>query len=85
MKTYEDGTIVFDAWYDDEARTIKHDFTKPIISNVDIYAKWKKIEKPVVPPEPEVERVKITYSPGEGKGPNAVMKIPKSDEDYKVH
>ena len=84
LKTYEDGTIVFDAWYDDEARTIKHDFTKPIISNVDIYAKWKKIEKPVVPPEPEVERVKITYSPGEGKGPNAVMKIPKSDEDYKV-
>lgn len=84
LKTYEDGTIVFDAWYDDEARTIKHDFTKPIISNVDIYAKWKKIEKPVVPPKPEVERVKITYSPGEGKGPNAVMKIPKSDEDYKV-
>ena len=84
LKTYVDGTIVFDAWYDDEARTIKHDFTKPIISNVDIYAKWKKIEKPVVPPEPEVERVKITYSPGEGKGPNAVMKIPKSDEDYKV-
>ena len=84
LKTYEDGTIVFDAWYDDEARTIKHDFTKPIISNVDIYAKWKKIEKQVVPPEPEVERVKITYSPGEGKGPNAVMKIPKSDEDYKV-
>lgn len=84
LKTYEDGTIVFDAWYDDEARTIKHDFTKPIISDVNIYAKWKKIEKPVVPPEPEVERVKITYSPGEGKGPNAVMKIPKSDEDYKV-
>ena len=84
LKTYEDGTIVFDAWYDDEARTIKHDFTKPIISDVNIYAKWKKIEKPVVPPEPEVERVQITYSPGEGKGPNAVMKIPKSDEDYKV-
>ena len=84
LKTYEDGTIVFDAWYDDEARTIKHDFTKPIISDVNIYAKWKKIEKPVVPPEPEVERVKITYSPGEGKGKNAVMKIPKSDEDYKV-
>lgn len=84
LKTYEDGTIVFDAWYDDEARTIKHDFTKPIISNVNIYAKWKKIEKPVVPPEPEVQRVKITYSPGKGKGPNAVMKIPKSDEDYKV-
>lgn len=84
LKTYEDGTIVFDAWYDDEACTIKHDFTKPIVSNVDVYAKWKKIEKPVVPPEPEVERVKITYSPGEGKGPNAVMKIPKSDEDYKV-
>lgn len=84
LKTYEDGTIVFDAWYDDEARTIKHDFTKPIISDVNIYAKWKKIEKPVVPPEPEVERVQITYSPGEGKGKNAVMKIPKSDEDYKV-
>ena len=84
LKTYEDGTIVFDAWYDDEACTIKHDFTKPIISDVNIYAKWKKIEKPVVPPEPEVERVQITYSPGEGKGKNAVMKIPKSDEDYKV-
>ena len=84
LKTYEDGTIVFDDWYDDEARTIKHDFTKPIISDVNIYAKWKKIEKPVVPPEPEVERVQITYSPGEGKGKNAVMKIPKSDEDYKV-
>lgn len=64
LKTYEDGTIVFDAWYDDEACTIKHDFTKPIISDVNIYAKWKKIEKPVVPPEPEVERVQITYSPG---------------------
>lgn len=84
LKTYEDGTIVFDAWYDDEACTIKHDFTKPIVSNVDVYAKWKKIDKPVTPPEPEVERVKITYSPGKGKGPNAVMKIPKSDEDYKV-
>ena len=84
LKTYEDGTIVFDAWYDDEACTIKHDFTKPIVSNVDVYAKWKKIDKPVVPPEPEVERVQITYSPGEGKGKNAVMKIPKSDEDYKV-
>lgn len=84
LKTYEDGTIVFEAWYDDEACTIKHDFTKPIISDVNIYAKWKKIEKPVVPPEPEVERVQITYSPGEGKGKNAVMKIPKSDEDYKV-
>ena len=84
LKTYEDGTIVFDAWYDDEACTIKHDFTKPIISDVNIYAKWKKIEKPVVPPEPEVERVQITYSPGEGKGKNAVMKIPKLDEDYKV-
>ena len=84
LKTYEDGTIVFDAWYDDEARTIKHDFTKPIVSNVDVYAKWKKIDKPVTPPEPEVERVQITYSPGKGKGPNYVMKIPKSDEDYKV-
>ena len=84
LKTYEDGTIGFDAWYDDEARTIKHDFTKPIVSNVDVYAKWKKIDKPVTPPEPEVERVQITYSPGKGKGPNYVMKIPKSDEDYKV-
>lgn len=84
LKTYEDGTIVFDAWYDDEACTIKHDFTKPIVSNVDVYAKWKKIDKPVAPPEPEVEKYKITYSAGEGKGPNAVMKIPKSDEDYKV-
>lgn len=84
LKTYEDGTIVFDAWYDDEACTIKHDFTKPIVSNVDVYAKWKKIDKPVAPPEPEVEKYQITYSAGEGKGPNAVMKIPKSDEDYKV-
>lgn len=84
LKTYEDGTIVFDAWYDDEACTIKHDFTKPIVSNVDVYAKWKKIDKPVAPPEPEVEKYQITYSPGEGKGKNAVMKIPKSDEDYKV-
>ena len=84
LKTYEDGTIVFDAWYDDEACTIKHDFTKPIVSNVDVYAKWKKIDKPVAPPEPEVEKYQITYSPGEGKGPNKVMKIPKSDEDYKV-
>lgn len=84
LRTYEDGTIVFDAWYDDEACTIKHDFTKPIVSDVDVYAKWKKIDKPVTPPEPEVERVKITYSPGKGKGPNAVMKIPKSDADYKV-
>ncbi|MEI3244067.1 MAG: X2-like carbohydrate binding domain-containing protein [Holdemanella sp.] len=85
LKTYEDGTIVFDAWYDDEACTIKHDFTKPIVSNVDVYAKWKKIDKPVAPPEPEVEKYQITYSAGEGKGPNAVMKIPKSDADYKVH
>ena len=54
------------------------------MSDVDVYAKWKKIDKPVTPPEPEVERVKITYSPGKGKGPNAVMKIPKSDVDYKV-
>ena len=84
LKTYEDGTIVFDAWYDDEACTIKHDFTKPIVSNVDVYAKWKKIDKPVAPPEPEVEKYQITYSAGEGKGPNAVMKIPKSDADYKV-
>lgn len=84
LRTYEDGTIVFDAWYDDEACTIKHDFTKPIVSDVDVCAKWKKIDKPVTPPEPEVERVKITYSPGKGKGPNAVMKIPKSDADYKV-
>lgn len=85
LKTYEDGTIVFDAWYDDEACTIKHDFTKPIVSNVDVYAKWKKIDKPVAPPEPEVEKYQITYSAGEGKGPNAVMKIPKSDAYYKVH
>ena len=84
LRTYEDGTIVFDAWYDDEACTIKHDFTKPIVSNVDVYAKWKKIDKPVAPPEPEVEKYQITYSAGEGKGPNAVMKIPKSDADYKV-
>lgn len=84
LKTYEDGTIVFDAWYDDEACTIKHDFTKPIVSDVDVYAKWKKIDKPVTPPEPEVERVKITYSPGKGKGPNDVRMIPKSDADYKV-
>ena len=84
LKTYEDETIVFDAWYDDEACTIKHDFTKPIVSDVDVYAKWKKIDKPVTPPEPEVEKYQITYSPGEGKGPNKVMKIPKSDADYKV-
>ena len=84
LRTYEDGTIVFDAWYDDEACTIKHDFTKPIVSDVDVYAKWKKIDKPVTPPEPEVERVKITYSPGKGKGSNDVRMIPKSDADYKV-
>lgn len=83
LTTYEDGTIVFDAWYDDEARTIKHDFTKQITSNVDIYAKWKKIEKPVVTPEPEVERVQITYSRGDGKVPNVVMRIPKTD-DYEL-
>ena len=38
-KLSEEG-YTFDGWYADENRTIEFDFTKPIIGNTTVYAKW---------------------------------------------
>jgi len=50
----------FDGWFTDSSFTQKYDFNTPVKGNIDLYAKWNKVVKPVNPLKPVKPSKKIT-------------------------
>ncbi len=56
----------FDGWYTDSDLKTAYDFSKVVTSDMDLYAKWTKVETPVTPVTP-VEDHTVTFHPANGQ------------------
>jgi uncharacterized repeat protein (TIGR02543 family) len=56
----------FDGWYTDSDLKNAYDFSTPVTSNLDLYAKWTKEETPVTPVTPVTDHT-VTFHPSNGQ------------------
>jgi len=59
------ASYIFDGWYSDEALTEKYDFSKPVLGDLTLYAKWTKkaaLQKAANPLSVKGKTAKVKYS-----------------------